>query len=383
MGWGKPFSKNGWLAKVGKVAAVIAGTAVGGPAGGAAAGALVGSLGGKSSGGGLKGALQGGITGGLGGLLAGGLGSAAGSPLAGGIGPTMGSGIKGLLTGGGSNLGSILTGAGSSGLFGGLGSSAGSTLAGGIGPTQGSGLSGLLTRGISGNMNMLGGSGVTSLLGGGSSGSSGLSTISSLMGGGSGGGFLNPLTSLLSGGQQYQAQGKEKDELMQGQAQAMGAINPYLESGGTANTALTQKLQSGELGGTFNPGDLTEDPGYKFRLQQGEQALGRRQSAGGNYFSGRALKEAQDYGQGIADQTYNEAHNRWLKEQQNTYGMLKDQSLVGLDAAGAAGDIYTNQGNIRANATQSRANTISSTLASLLGGGRQQFYDEYGNPVYA
>jgi hypothetical protein len=48
---------------------------------------------------------------------------------------------------------------------------------------------------------------------------------------------------------------------------------------------LSDKLSSGELGGTFNPTDLTQDPGYQFNLQQGQQALDRAQGAKGNYFS--------------------------------------------------------------------------------------------------
>ena len=43
--------------------------------------------------------------------------------------------------------------------------------------------------------------------------------------------------------------------------------------------------------------DMTQDPGYQFRLSEGLKALNRQQAAGGNFLSGGALKAAARYGQ--------------------------------------------------------------------------------------
>lgn len=153
---------------------------------------------------------------------------------------------------------------------------------------------------------------------------------------------------------------------------AQAALNPYMESGTQANTRLQNALSTGELGGTFKPRDLTQDPGYQFDLQEGEKALGRKQSAAGNYFSGEALKEAQQYGQGLADRTYNDAYNRDILRQKNLYDILSGQQTQGRAAAtnygGYASDIgqYLAQGTIQKE--QNKQKMINSLFNSLSGG---------------
>ncbi len=406
MGWGKPFSKNGWGTKLAKVGAVVAGSMLGGPAGGAAAGAAVGGMGG----GGLKGAAIGGVLGGASGLLAGGLGTAAGAPMTGGMqGATQGSGLAGLLTGGGQNLGSVLSGAGASSFSNGMGTTAGTPMATGQGATQGSGVLGGLTGGSFSN-GVIGAPqavGFGDLFGGGNAASSAVKSISptskaitsplSSMAKSAPNvlgkmktvaKYAMPASSLLSGIQTYGAQGEAEDELLEGRNRALGLLNPYNASGLAANEALTAKLASGELGGAFNPGDLTSTPGYKFALQQGEQALDRQQAASGNYYSGAALKAAQDYGTGLASQTYGDEYNRWLQSQNNTYNMLSNQAANGQHVAGQMGDVYGDMGTYQAEATKGKSNTINQTVAALLSGsgaiGQQKpQFDIYGRLINA
>lgn len=120
-----------------------------------------------------------------------------------------------------------------------------------------------------------------------------------------------------------------------------------------ANQALLAPYQNFQ----FNPGDLTQDPGYQFNLAQGNQALDRAQLARGGYFSGNALKEAQTFGQGLADNTYNTAFNRALQTNQE-----------GLRGAGALAGVNDNIGNIRAGSTVNSGNLYSGALGSILGG---------------
>ncbi len=182
------------------------------------------------------------------------------------------------------------------------------------------------------------------------------SPLSSLTGG---------ATGIIGGIRGAKAIDRAKTHQAAGQSAAQNQLNPYMDTGRQSNEMLSNKLGSGQLGGTFTPGDLTRDPGYQFRLAQGEQALGRKQSAGGNVFSGQAMKEAQEYGQGLADQTYNDAYNRWLQEQQNTYGMLSEQSGQGLGAARDWGGYATNIGDINANAVIAKENARMGMLNSL------------------
>jgi hypothetical protein len=60
---------------------------------------------------------------------------------------------------------------------------------------------------------------------------------------------------------------------------------------------------------------LNEDPGYAFRVQEGQKALERSASAQGQLVSGGQLKAAQQYGQGLASQEYGNAWQRAFAKQ--------------------------------------------------------------------
>ena len=194
---------------------------------------------------------------------------------------------------------------------------------------------------------------------------------------------ISPITGLLGLNNQnhasdtaanYQTQGAQSAQAQLQDAQSK--VQPYMDTGTQANTTLQNDLSNGTLGGNFTPGDLTKEPGYQFALQQGQQALDRRAAGPGGtgYFSGGALKGAQQFGQGLADQTYKDAYSRWLQSQQNTYGMLSGQSAQGLNAAkqygtysGGIGNLATNIGDVNAANTVNKNNNQNNALGWLGG----------------
>lgn len=159
----------------------------------------------------------------------------------------------------------------------------------------------------------------------------------------------------------------------QGAPQVAGSTNyltPALSAllGSNANSnaekaALDAQRQNKALlapyanGFSFTPGDLTQDPGYQFNLQQGTQATDRAQLARGGYFSGNALKEAQTFGQGLADNTYNSAFNRALQG-----------NKAGLTGALANAGVNDTIGGAKAKTAINQGNLYSGALGSLLGG---------------
>lgn len=171
---------------------------------------------------------------------------------------------------------------------------------------------------------------------------------------------LGALGSLALGGldayQQYQSAKDLEEDLMGAQRQAEAAISPYTQAGGAAQQQLAERLQAG-----FDPGDLTADPGYQFRLQEANRALDRRLAAGGGLESGRALRAAQELGQGLAAQEYRNAYNRWLQQNQQLAGA----GSRGQQAARQLGNIYTQQGNIRAQRTLGQGNVLGQALSGL------------------
>src|SRR5215471_1844186 len=81
-----------------------------------------------------------------------------------------------------------------------------------------------------------------------------------------------------------------------------------------AQAAQFQPLQPGQYAFTPTTGQqvLEDDPGYAFRVQQGQKALERSAAAQGTLVSGGQLKAAQDFGQQMASQEYGAAYQRAL-----------------------------------------------------------------------
>ena len=159
--------------------------------------------------------------------------------------------------------------------------------------------------------------------------------------------------------------------------QTLANLQPYMASGNTALSTLNSKEANGSLGGSFTPADYlsNQDPGYAFQLNQGQQALQNSQAAQDGVLSGSALKGLIQYNQGTAATGYQNAYNRWLSSQQNTYGQLSGLANLGESAAAGAGTTGANYasgisnttqaaGNAQAAGTVGSANAISNGLSN-------------------
>jgi hypothetical protein len=84
------------------------------------------------------------------------------------------------------------------------------------------------------------------------------------------------------------------------------------------------------------------DPGYAFRLKEGQKALDSQAAARGGLISGNALRAAVGYGQEMGSQEYQNAFNRYQTERASKLAPLQSLAGVGqttaanLGAAGAA-----------------------------------------------
>lgn len=59
-----------------------------------------------------------------------------------------------------------------------------------------------------------------------------------------------------------------------------------------------------------DPSQITQTPGYQFAYDQGLQSLFAKQAQSGNRFSGRALTETMQFGQGLASQMWDSEVDR-------------------------------------------------------------------------
>ena len=103
---------------------------------------------------------------------------------------------------------------------------------------------------------------------------------------------------------------------------------PYYQAGVNALPGYLKGIAAGgEYVRPFTMADFNADPGYAFRLSEGQKALDRQAAARGGLISGGALKAAQRYGQDMGTQDYGRAL-------QDFYGR---QEVARNAAAGVAG----------------------------------------------
>lgn len=134
----------------------------------------------------------------------------------------------------------------------------------------------------------------------------------------------------------------------------------------------------GKYARDFGMSDFEADPGYAFRLSEGQKALERSAAARGGLLSGGTGKALARFGQDYGSQEYTNAFNRYQTNRSNQLNPL--QSLMGAGQTatntltGAAGTLgaaqaanLTNAGNARASGYIGQANALNQGLTTYLG----------------
>lgn len=124
----------------------------------------------------------------------------------------------------------------------------------------------------------------------------------------------------------------------------------------------------------FGEEDFRADPGYQFRLSEGNKGIERSAAAAGGQLSGATMKALAKFNQGTADQAYGDAYNRYNQDQgtvynqenQNYTNAFNRYNLEQNNIYDQANNNYTNRFN-RFNQNQ---NTQFNRLSSLSGGGQ-------------
>jgi hypothetical protein len=171
--------------------------------------------------------------------------------------------------------------------------------------------------------------------------------------------------------------------------------------------ALPELVQASKYT-NFGMDQFQADPGYAFRLKEGQKALERNAAARGGLISGAALKAAQQYGQEMGSQEYTNAFNRYQAERAARLNPLQSLTGMGQTTAqqiGSAGrSMASNVGEAigsgaaaRASGYVGQANALTSGLGTYLnysqgqnmmsalrgGGGASRYplFDASGNPT--
>ena len=162
----------------------------------------------------------------------------------------------------------------------------------------------------------------------------------------------------------------------------LGLTQPYREAGTTAQNRLMELLgiggnaggaDYGKYGRDFSMSDFQADPGYAFRLSEGQKGLDRQAAARGGLISGGALKAATRYGQDMGSQEYGNAYNRYQTNRTNQLAplgsLMSSGQAAAAGAAANAGTYGANAGNLTMQGGQAIAagqlgqgNTFNSAL---------------------
>lgn len=152
---------------------------------------------------------------------------------------------------------------------------------------------------------------------------------------------------------------------------------PFREAGVRA----LGKLEKAAEYTPFSMNAFQADPGYAFRLSEGQKALERSAAARGGLMGGATGKALARFGQEMGSQEYQNAFNRYQAERSARLNPL--QSLAGVgqtstNALGAAGQAYASgAGEAFGAGAQARGSGYMG-MANAIGGGLNQYMNYSG-----
>lgn len=154
-----------------------------------------------------------------------------------------------------------------------------------------------------------------------------------------------------------------------------GQVAGGLDASGNPNIGFGSLLQSYPGGPFVAPTGVTEqnDPGYQFRLEQGQKALQNSAAARGGLLSGGTAKALADYNQNAASgeygnvynralNTYGTNYNQFVNDQTNRYNKLAAISGIGQTTANDLSLAGLNTGNSVANTLLTSGGQIGQQL---------------------
>ena len=188
---------------------------------------------------------------------------------------------------------------------------------------------------------------------------------------------------------------KAGDVLNKGIDAAIDYQTPYYDTGVRALGTMEKMITPGNQ-------YLPQDPGYQFRLEQGNQAINNAAAARGNLLSGATLKALDSYSSGLASQEFQNAFSRW--NELATKGQSAGNVISGLEqgrgtglanlatgSADARANLATGQATNLANLATGRATNLSGlaterginlgNVQSNLGNNLSTLYTHYGDTM--
>jgi len=219
--------------------------------------------------------------------------------------------------------------------------------------------------------------------------------------------YLTPAAILASG--MFGANAAQKAATTQAEAQSQanqllysmykeqqGLQEPWRQAG---LRALPKVEQIASEYKPFTMNEMYQDPGYAFRLSEGQKALERSAAARGGLMSGTTGKNLLRYGQEMGSQEYGAARNRYIQDYANKLAAQQTLAGYGTGATTALANAASQYGKdigagvtdiarAQAGGTLGQANALAGALGSYLNYSSNQDLvnaltrrSAYGNPT--
>lgn len=123
-------------------------------------------------------------------------------------------------------------------------------------------------------------------------------------------------------------------------------MQPWRDTGMRALSGL----ENADFQRDFKASDFTQDPGYQFRLAEGEKAINRKAAAMGGRASGATMKALGRFNQDLASNEYANVYNRFNSDRDrrfNRLALMAGLGQTGQNQVNQAGQNFAN--NVSAN----------------------------------
>ena len=134
---------------------------------------------------------------------------------------------------------------------------------------------------------------------------------------------------------------------------------PWMDAGRAGLGTLREMTLGGEFSKPLSVGDVQNEPGYQFGMQQGLTGIARQLAKTQGRNGGATLKALTRFGTDYGATKYNDAWNRVNADRGFRYNALANLSGTGQQAvnqvSGAGGNAATNAGNLTTSGGAARA----------------------------
>ena len=162
-------------------------------------------------------------------------------------------------------------------------------------------------------------------------------------------GFLDSLTGASdfedAANESSQGYADAQEGIYQAGQRSINRFDPYSQMGTNGANALNSMYNSD---GSMNYDTFRNMPGYQFRMEEGQRAMDNSGASRGMSQSGAQMKALTKYGQGSADQGFNDWFNKQMQMSDRGMNAVSNQGNIDTRSAAEMGQMMVGGADARA-----------------------------------